>query len=134
MENFIKNFGSKIGWMKVVMVVVGMLFCIDIAATNYYIAPSGTGNDANNGTAVGTPKLTLKDVFNDYNLGSGDIIYVAAGTYTEKGITMGSDDEGFIIQGAALDASGNPTSIFDSDQTDSWLYMTRGENDNIKIS
>jgi len=108
-----------------------VFFSFGIFAANYYIAT--TGSDAANGTAVGTPKLTLANVFSTYNLGSGDIINVAAGTYTEKGIVIGSDDEGFTIQGAAL-AAGVPTTIFDSDQTDGWLYFGDANNDNITIS
>ena len=42
-------------------------------------------------------------------------------------------DEGFTIQGAAL-SSGVPTSIFDSDQTDGWLYLGDANNDNITIN
>lgn len=105
-------------------------FTFNSFATNYYI--STTGNDANNGTSSGTPKLTLADIFADYNLGSGDIIYVAAGTYTETGITVGSDDEGFTIEGAAL-SSGIPTSIFDATSTSRWLLLNNSNNDNITI-
>ena len=134
MKNFTKFLGrNRSGMLKVLLVVVGMVWGSHAHATNYYIAPSGTGNDANNGTAVGTPKLTLASIFSTYNLASGDIIYVAAGTYTEKAITVGSDDEGFTIQGAAL-SSGVPTSIFDSDQTDYWLQLSNANNDNITIS
>ena len=107
-----------------------LFFVNESFASNYYIAT--TGSDAANGTAVGTPKLTLQDVINDYDLGSGDIIYVAAGTYTEKNILLEIDDEGFTIQGAAL-SSGVPTSIFDSDQTNRWLRMFSDNNDNISF-
>lgn len=60
-------------------------------ATNYYVNDASTsgdkwcsaiGDDANNGTAVGTPKLTLSDVMDDYDLGAGDIVYIDHGTYS----------------------------------------------------
>jgi hypothetical protein len=107
------------------------IFYNNITAANYYI--STTGNDATGNGTSGTPYLTLAKVFSAHNLASGDIIYVAAGTYTEKNITIGSDDEGFTIQGAALDGSGNHTSIFDSDQTAIWLNFADNNNDNITI-
>ena len=116
---------------KNLLTLIFILFLSNLFAVNYYI--SSAGNDANNGTAIGTPKLTLADIFADYNLASGDIIYVEAGTYTETGITVGSDDEGFTIQGAAL-SSGVPTSIFDSGSTARWLLLNNTNNDNITIS
>lgn len=130
----IKNLKRILGVNKAIP--NGMFLCffllssILVNATNYYIAPSGTGNDSNNGTTIGSPKLTLASIFSTYNLNLGDIIYVAAGTYTEKGIVVGTDDEGFTIQGAAL-SDGVPTTIFDSDQTERWLRMSSDTNDNI---
>lgn len=130
----IKNLKRILGVNKAIP--NGMFLCffllssILVNATNYYIAPFGTGNDSNNGTTIGSPKLTLASIFSTYNLNLGDIIYVAAGTYTEKGIVVGTDDEGFTIQGAAL-SGGVPTTIFDSDQTERWLRMSSDTNDNI---
>ena len=108
-----------------------LLSPLSLFATNYYI--STTGNNTNNGLSTATPKATLANVFSTYNLGAGDIIYIASGTYAEKNITIGSDDEGFTIQGAELDVSGVPTSIFDSDQSASWLTFGSDNNDNITI-
>ncbi|MCX6180555.1 MAG: hypothetical protein NT150_01330, partial [Bacteroidetes bacterium] len=60
-------------------------------ATNYYVNDNSTsgdrwcsavGNDVNNGTAVGTPKLTLYDIMDDYDLGAGYIVYIDHGSYT----------------------------------------------------
>ncbi len=105
------------------MSFITVLFCLKATATNYYIAPSGTGNDANNGTSSGTHKLTLASVFSTYNLGTSYKIYVATGRYTEKNNLFGSDDEVFTIEETALYASGNLTLIFDSDQTNIWLRV-----------
>ena len=99
--------------------------------TNYFISP--TGNNTNNGLTSTAPKATLANVFSTYNLGLGDTIFVAVGTYSEKGIVVGTDDEGFVIQGASLDASGVPTSIFESNQTESWLIFG-DDNNNITIN
>ena len=96
----------------------------------YYIAT--TGSDVNPGTS-GSPKSTLSSVFSTYDLGPGDIIYVAAGTYAETGTTVGADDDNFTIQGAALSA-GAPVSIFDAGSTARWLYFGNINNDNITIS
>ena len=68
------------------------------------------------GKSSATSKATLANVFSSYNLGAGDIIYVGAGTYAEKNITIGSDDEGFTIQGADLDAASLLTTIFNSNR------------------
>ncbi|MFM7022647.1 MAG: T9SS type A sorting domain-containing protein [Flavobacteriales bacterium] len=62
---------------------------------NYYVNDNSTsgdrwcsavGNDANNGTAVSTPKLTLLSVLTSYDLGAGDIVYIDHGTYSWTGI------------------------------------------------
>lgn len=100
-------------------------------ATNYYI--STTGNNSNLGTSSVSAKATLANIFSSYNLGIGDTVFVEAGTYSETGITVGSDDESFVIQGAAL-SSGIPTSIFDASSTARWLLIGDTNNDNIEIN
>jgi hypothetical protein len=100
-------------------------------AANYYVAVAASGDGS--GVSASNESATIQNIFDTYDLASGDSIYVAAGTYTEKGIVVGSDDEGFTIQGAAL-YGGVPTTIFDSDQTDGWLYLGNANNDNITIN
>jgi hypothetical protein len=117
--------------MKKILFLLTLLISFSSFSTNYYISP--TGNNTNNGTSSGTPKLTLAHVFSTYNLGSNDTIFVAAGTYTETGTTVGTDDEGFVIQGASL-SGGVPTSIFDASSTARWLLLGNTNNDNIKIN
>ncbi len=102
-----------------------LLFYSKINAANYYITT--TGSDAATGL-VGFPKATLASVFSTYNLAAGDIINIAAGTYTEKDITIGTDDEGFTILGAGIGST-----IFDSDQTGRWLIFNNANNDNITV-
>ena len=117
---------------KTVLIIIFLsLVKLSAFSANYYISTSGS--DSNLGTTVGSPKLTLASVFSTYNLGVGDIINVAAGTYSETGIVVGSDDEGFTIQGAAL-SGGVPTSIFDASSTARWLLLNNTNNDNIIIS
>ena len=117
--------------MKKILTLIILLLSFGSFATNYYI--STTGNNTNSGTTSGAPKATIANVFSTYNLGSGDTIFVAAGTYTETGITVGSDDEGFVITGDAL-SSGVPTSIFDAGSTARWLLLNNTNNDNITIT
>ena len=117
---------------KTVLIIIFLsLVKISSFSANYYISTSGS--DSNLGTTVGSPKLTLASVFSTYNLGAGDIINVAAGTYSEKGISVGSNDEGFSISGAPL-VAGVPSSIFSSNQTAGWLTISDANNDNITIS
>jgi len=105
------------------------IFCM---GAKYYISPSGvTGNT---GITSGSPKGTLAQVFAAFNLAANDTIFVAAGTYTETGTTVGTDDEGFVIQGATLDLIGEPTSIFDAASTARWLLLGNTNNDNITIN
>jgi|GEM_PF-5655975 len=100
-------------------------------SATYYVSTTGV-DGVGYGTAVGTPYRTLAYLFSNKNLNAGDVVNVAAGTYTEKTITVGSDDEGFTLQGAAL-SSGVPTTIFDSDQTSYWLRLSNTAHDNITI-
>lgn len=48
-----------------------------------YYVDATNGNDANAGTAIGTPKQTIADVLADYALAAGDVIWLAPGTYRQ---------------------------------------------------
>ena len=118
--------------MKKLLLILTFLFTIfSVNATNYYI--STTGSDGSTGL-IGFPKLTLGNIFSTKNLNTGDTVFVTAGTYSETGITVGTDDDNFVIQGASLDVSGNPTSIFDAGSTARWLKLGDAFNDNIVIN
>lgn len=95
-------------------------------STQYYI--STTGSDAATGL-VGFPKKTLQSVISTYVLVSGDVINVAAGTYTtESNITLGATDVSFSIVGAGMS-----TTIFDFDQSNRFMTFS-STNDGISFS
>lgn len=87
-------------------------------SANYYVNDNNTtgdvfcsavGNDANNGTDPSTPKATIADIFADYDIAAGDIIYIDKGTFSWTNVLpYAGNDDGFIIQGA-----GNANTIFD---------------------
>ena len=111
-------------------VIFSFFILFSSSATNYYISTSGS--DAATGLS-GAPKATLGNLFSTKNLAAGDVINIAAGTYSEKNITVGTDDEGFTILGATL-SGGVPTTIFSSNQSAGWLTISDANNDNITIS
>src|ERR1700752_368492 len=93
------------------------LFSLNInslQATSYYVNDTSTtgdiyctaiGNNASNGTSAATPKASLSNVWTTYGpagtnvLTAGDIIYVDAGTYADKTLTITKD---ITIQGAGI--------------------------------
>jgi len=113
--------------MKVLLTILLVFSSLNVFATTYYV--DDTGDDANDCLTLGNAKLTIQDVFDNYNLASGDIISVQAGTYSEDHIWPGSDDEGFTIQG-----SGSTSIIYDGDNTYYWMYLSHPGNDNITIA
>jgi predicted outer membrane repeat protein len=121
----------NISFGKTLSIFIFFLFVNLAWSANYYVSTTGI-DGVGYGSAVGTPYRTLVYLFANKNLNAGDIVYLAAGTYTEKTITVGSDDEGFTLQGAALN-SGAPTTIFDSDQTSYWIRLSDTYHDNITI-
>ena len=121
--------------MKKLILNTLFLFSVSASAfaqTNYYVNDGTTGeggaictavgNDANNGTDPSTPKATIEDVINDYDLGNGDIINVDIGTFNESFIRLETDDEDFVVQG-----QGNTKTIFDGND-DGWFFMEFDDN------
>ena len=122
----------NISFGKTLSIFIFFLFVNLAWSANYYVSTTGV-DGVGYGSAVGTPYRTLVYLFANKNLNAGDIVYLAAGTYTEKTITVGSNDEGFTLQGEAL-SSGVPTTIFDSDQTSFWMHIDNAACDNIVIN
>ena len=118
--------------MKTIITTIMILISLTGLSAKYYISP--TGVTGNTGLTSASPKGTLAQVFTAFDLGSLDTIFVAAGTYTETGTTVGTNDNDFVIQGAALDLNGDPTSIFDAGSTARWLFLNNVANDNIVIN
>lgn len=115
-------------------VLVFILMFLSVAVTeaaNYYVNDaaltgdifcSAAGNNANNGTSSATPKLTLANLLSTYSgtLGSGDIIYIDAGTYNESNID-------FAIAGVTFAGAGANITIIDHNwagmNSDFFMYI-----------
>ena len=112
-------------------------------AINYYVNDnsfaepgsicSAVGNNSNSGTATNAPYLTLTALIADKSLGSGDVVYIDAGTYTDNSLLSGnSTDYSFTIEGVLV--NGVSVSLFDYGGGDArFMVLTRGESDNITL-
>ena len=83
---------------------------------NYYVNDNSTTNDiwcteignaSNTGKGPCSPKTTLQDIFDSYDINAGDTIFIDAGSYT-MGLDIINDDEGnssnnVVIIGAGRD-------------------------------
>ncbi len=117
------------------------VFVAPLFAANYYVNDNSTagdrwcsavGNDANNGTAVGTPKLTLLSVLTTYDLGAGDIVFIDHGTYSWATIdwnASASNDYGtgtgvnvLTIQGAGTGSTTAYTTSITSSSNDLFYF------------
>jgi len=124
--------------MKYIFSIVILLgFSFSLSAADYYINDgvtgegsaicSAVGNNTNNGTTTSTPKATLANIFSTYNLAAGDIIHVDVGTYSESSTTIGSNDEGFTIQGVS-----EALTLFDgANVTTFFIKIENAGNDDI---
>jgi hypothetical protein len=107
--------------------LIFILFAEKVAATNYYVNDNSTsgdswctavGNNANNGTAINTPKRNVSNIISSYGLTAGDVVYVDKGSYSEQ-VTITSSDDGsggsyVTFLGAG---TGNTTITYNSYQT-----------------
>ena len=85
--------------------VICLLVCASPAlATTYYVAT--TGSDSNNGTAVGTPFLTIQKCID--TVSAGDTCTVADGTYTDND---GNGIVGYIRATNAHGTAGSPITL-----------------------
>ena len=70
-------------------------FYVNDASTVNDVYCTAAGSDANDGRTPGTPKATIQDVLNDYDLEPGDTVFVDTGIYTlTSDIEITAADEG----------------------------------------
>jgi hypothetical protein len=115
--------------VKLFKVFIVVCLCLPqlLKATNYYVNDNSTvgdiyctavGSSSNSGTSASTPKRNLRDIWSLTGgvFGSGDIIYVDAGTYARAGSNSISDESKFDIVSAGLtvQGAGNSLTIFDN--------------------
>ncbi len=83
--------------------------------TNYYVNDNSTtgdvfcsnvGNAANNGRNPCSPKTSLQDIFDTYDIEPGDTIFVDAGTYTMGLNVTSSTDEGSAASDVVITGAG----------------------------
>ncbi len=65
-------------------------------ADGYYTL--ATGDDANDGLTAHTPKASIQDVLDDYEVGPNDLIAIDTGSYS-SGVTITASDEGAAFAG-----------------------------------
>ena len=138
LSNKYKVFTSAVNCGTFFLYLLISSFSFQSLAANYYVNDgvigegsaicSAIGNNVNAGTAA-LPKATLANVFSTYNLAAGDIIYVDVGSYSESMTAVGSDDEGFIIQGVS-----EALTIFNgANVTTYFITIDNAGNDNISF-
>ena len=97
-----------------------------ILSNTYYV--STTGSDSNNGLSTGTAFATLQKAIDMVSSScASTTIHVAAGTYTEDGVSI-SNKSNISIIGAGIGST-----IFDGDFGNRFMAIT-GTSDNISIS
>lgn len=73
--------------MRLLIIILCLLYSATAYATTYYV--STNGSDANDGTSISTPFLTLAKAVDRYGkLAAGDTIKISAGTYKSSRISM----------------------------------------------
>ncbi len=112
-------------------------------ATIYYVddasntgdvwTPGAIGNDANNGTAIGTPKATIASVLSNYVLTAGDFIYVDAGTYSETNINVTAADDGSAGSYMTIQGASNVLTIFNTTATAHTFNFATASVEYVKI-
>lgn len=126
---------SNIKFLGITLPMLLMNF-VGISQTNYYVNDnSATGDiycssafDGSGDGSAGDPYNTLLNVFANHNLGSGDTIFVDAGSYSESFSSVGSNDEGFVVKGAS-----EALTVFDGAEAMFFMSITSSGNDDIKF-
>jgi hypothetical protein len=102
---------------------------------NYYVNDNSTtgdayctavGNAANNGLSASTPKATLTNLLSVYSgtLTAGDVIYIDAGTYSDKNLNLN-------INGISIIGAGPAKTVFDNNFASvdaNRLFLVTGDN------
>lgn len=100
--------------------------------TNYYVNDNSltndayctaVGNAANNGQTPCTPKTTLQDVFDTYDIDPGDTIFVDAGTYTMGLNVTSTTDQGSAANDVVIIGAGNTLTNITAPAADDNFYF-----------
>jgi hypothetical protein len=81
------------------LTILWFAYYVNDEATTNDIWTTAVGNDANDGRTPATPKATIQAIFDAYDLGAGQIVYVDAGSYAEH-VVIGANDSGLTLRGA----------------------------------
>lgn len=100
--------------------------------TNYYVNDNSTtgdiycsnvGNAANNGRNPCSPKTSLQDIFNTYDIDPGDTIFVDAGTYTMGLNVTSSSDQGSAAADVVIIGAGTTLTHITAPANDDNFYF-----------
>ncbi|CAG5080712.1 hypothetical protein CRYO30217_01425 [Parvicella tangerina] len=100
--------------------------------TNYYVNDNSTtgdvfcsnvGNAANNGRNPCSPKASLQDIFDTYDIDPGDTIFVDAGTYTMGLNVTSSTDEGSAAGDVVITGAGSALTHITAPGSDDNFYF-----------
>jgi parallel beta-helix repeat protein len=124
------------------LIATSGFFSITNAISMYYVNDGSVngsgdwctapGNDANSGLSPGAPKASIQAILDSYELGSGDILLVDAGTYniTDR-IFIGEQDAGLRMKGykEAAFPTRHATIRRNSSSSGAYaIYMTNADN------
>ena len=94
-------------------------YYVNDATTTNDLWCTAVGDDTNDGLTPGSPKATIQDVIDTYDLEPGDVVRIDTGTYTlTANITVGSGDQGDSTAAVTFEASPYGVTI-DRDSTNS---------------
>jgi len=102
--------------------------------TNYYVNDNSTtgdvyclnvGNAANNGQNPCSPKTSLQDIFDTYDIDPGDTIFVDAGTYTMGVDITVASDQGSAAADVVIIGAGKTLTHITAPASDDNFYFSR---------
>ncbi len=93
----------------------------------YYV--DATGDNVNDGLSAATPMADVKALLDRYDLGAGDTVFVAAGTFNlSQNLTIDADDAGVTIVGA-----GDATVLNRGDKSNgAWVLEIRADDVTVR--